>query len=145
MFFRGAGIQRDEHGRCDLLPKRRLSSNRADLSTSDGVVSFRLPHWFQPRAITSQLRAGLNQPDLLRSKDWLEVTSNDHLTACSTTEQGSISQGDTQSLAKKDSRSSRERVAYVRSILGNRRRSFGNGRDVVPLRGHHVLTVEQDA
>ena len=110
MFFRGACIQRDEPGRCDLLPQRGLSSNRTDLSTSDGVASVRPTHRFQPRAATSQLKStacgrrsrpkpvtckpseisgtSLNQPDSPTLKDWLDVISNDHLTTCSRTEPG---------------------------------------------------------
>ena len=35
MILRGAQIQRDGHGRCGLLPNRTLSSNRAELPSSD--------------------------------------------------------------------------------------------------------------
>ncbi len=54
MIFRGAQIHRDGHGKCGLLPKRTLSSNSAELSSS-GVLApsgVTLPN-FWPRVIVS--------------------------------------------------------------------------------------------
>jgi hypothetical protein len=59
MIFRGAQIQRGVSGRCGLLPKRILSSNRAALPSS-GVLApaGRDPYTFRPHPIAVSQHVG---------------------------------------------------------------------------------------
>ncbi len=53
MIFRGVQIQRGVPGRCGLLPKRILSSNRAKLPSSGVLASSgTAPYTFRPHPIT---------------------------------------------------------------------------------------------